>query len=510
MINLPGERSRSLGIWYSPPARLSATSGKYLSIPGKALSFPFPLDVLTLPGYLCDNDAVIMPRLLPFSRIDFQDQGQKDAVFISLSQFATSFSLNFIAIFLPFYILKVSPYSKRETLLWLGAIIGVQGLFTAITSPIWGSLTHRLSPKKLFQRGQIAHATLFLLMGFTVNLHILFALKLLQGIFGGVSTIGLIILSATSSKENVTSNIGLFQSSQTLGQLIGPPLGTLAAATFGYRGSFLCGSALLFGSFLLCQLKVSDVPKPPRPVKPATRQPFDRRILVGWMVCFMVQIQIIFLPAILPNVLETFQLRGAMALKLAGSVVMFYTIATMIGIFTWTRLVRRIGRFPADYLLARNGHHPAGTSLIYSQCFQFYDYPYAANRVCCRGNSVGHIYFCQSEKRWGCPGIHECVQVLRQLCRADAGHFSSRRLQPQQPLFPDQRPHDHGSHRLQDRVQIRRANIGQIARRQSPAIDHRLIVTNPGIANKNIEIDVLLVFCYKSPERPIVSSLAFS
>ena len=284
-----------------------------------------------------------MPRLLPLSRIDFQDQGQKDAVFISLSQFATSFSLNFIAIFLPFYILKVSPYSKRETLLWLGAIIGVQGLFTAITSPIWGSLTHRLSPKKLFQRGQIAHATLFLLMGFTVNLHILFALKLLQGIFGGVSTIGLIILSATSSKENVTSNIGLFQSSQTLGQLIGPPLGTLAAATFGYRGSFLCGSALLFGSFLLCQLKVSDVPKPPRPVKPATKQPFDRRILVGWMVCFMVQIQIIFLPAILPNVLETFQLRGAIALKLAGLVVMSYTIATMIGIFTWTRLARRIG-----------------------------------------------------------------------------------------------------------------------------------------------------------------------
>ena len=286
-----------------------------------------------------------MPRLLPFSRNDFQGQGQRDALFISLSQCATSFSLNFVAIFLPFYILKVSPFSPRETLLWLGAIIGVQGICTAITSPIWGSLTHRLSPKKLYQRGQIAHATLFLLMGFTVNLQGLFALRLLQGIFGGVSTIGLIILSSTSSKERVTSNIGLFQSAQTLGQLIGPPLGTLAAATFGYRGSFLCGSALLFGSFILCQLRVSDVPKLPKPVKPAMKQPFDRRVLMGWVVCLIVQIQIVFLPAILPNVLGAFQIRGSLALKLAGLVVMSYTVATMIGIFMWTRIVNRIGRF---------------------------------------------------------------------------------------------------------------------------------------------------------------------
>jgi MFS transporter, DHA1 family, multidrug resistance protein len=299
--------------------------------------------LLTSPDYLCDNDAVTMPKWMPFSRADFQDPGQRDAFFISLSQCATSFSLNFVAIFLPFYILNVSPYSQRETLLWLGAIIGVMGICTAITSPIWGSFTHSLSPKKLYQRGQIAHAALFLLMGFTVNLHVLFGLRVLQGIFGGVSTIGLIILSATSSREKVTPNIGLFQSAQTLGQLVGPPLGTLAAATFGYRGSFLCGSALLFGSFLLCQLKVSDIPKLPRPLKSDTKRPFDRQILAGWIVCFMAQIQLVFLPAILPNVLEKFQVQGPLALKVAGVIVMSYTIATMTGIFIWTRLVRKTG-----------------------------------------------------------------------------------------------------------------------------------------------------------------------
>ncbi|MFH1025480.1 MAG: hypothetical protein V1764_02230, partial [Nitrospirota bacterium] len=133
-----------------------------------------------------------MQKLLPFSKADLQDPGQRNVLFISLSQCASAFSFTFVDTSLPFYIFKVSPYSQRETLIWVGAILGIVGLFLMVTSPIWGALTHRFSPKKLFQRAQIANALVFLFMGFTVNLHLLFVLKLFQGVFGGVSTIGLI------------------------------------------------------------------------------------------------------------------------------------------------------------------------------------------------------------------------------------------------------------------------------------------------------------------------------
>jgi DHA1 family multidrug resistance protein-like MFS transporter len=279
----------------------------------------------------------------PFSRADLRDPRQKNALYISLSQCATAFSLNFVNIFVPFYVFRVSPYSQRETLLWVGAIVSLNGIFTAITSPIWGSLTHRLSPKKLYQRGMIAHSILFLLMGFTTDLHVLVALRIVQGIFGGVSTIGLILVSSSSEPERMPSNLGLFQSSLTLGQLTGPPLGTLAAAAFGYKGAFISGSILLFATFLFCQFQVTDVPKLPKPAKSLDRRHFDKRILFGWTVCFMVQVQLMFLPSILPKVLENFDFHGPLALKLAGVVVGLYSAGTVVGTYAWTRLAPKFG-----------------------------------------------------------------------------------------------------------------------------------------------------------------------
>ncbi len=286
-----------------------------------------------------------MRSWLPFSKADLEDPGQRNALFVSMAQCTTAFSLNFVDIFLPFYIFKISPYSERETLLWVGAIVGLNGLILTVTSPIWGSLTHRFSPKKSFQRAQIAHTVLLLLMGFTTNLQLLFLIRLVQGIFGGVSTIGMILVTSSSPKERIPANIGLFQSSITLGQLLGPPLGTLTAATFGYRGSFLCASALLFAAFLFCQFKIADVPRLPKPEKQGIKQSIDRRILMAWIFCFIIQIQITFLPTILPKILEGFHIHGAAALKLAGVVVMCYTVATMTGTFFWTRFTKRVGLF---------------------------------------------------------------------------------------------------------------------------------------------------------------------
>lgn len=282
-------------------------------------------------------------KWLPFSREDFRDQSQKNAAYVSLSQLATAFSLNFVNIFVPFYVFRVSPYSQRETLLWVGAIVSLNGICTAITSPIWGSLTHRLSPKKLYQRGMIAHSVLFFLMGFTTDLHILLVLRIVQGLFGGVSTIGLILVSSSSRPDKIPSNLGLFQSCITLGQLTGPPLGTLAAATFGYTGAFVSGSILLFAAFLFCQFEVADVPRLPKPAKTPGRRAFDKRIVFGWTICFMAQVQLMFLPSILPKVLENFDVHGPLALKLAGVIVGLYTAGTVAGTYAWTRLAPKFG-----------------------------------------------------------------------------------------------------------------------------------------------------------------------
>ncbi len=275
------------------------------------------------------------------------DAGRKkvggNLVAVSTTQFTTAFSLTFVNTFLPFYIFSVSPYSPRETLLWVGAIIGSSGVSTAIASPLWGSLTHRFSPKKLYMRGMFTHSVMFLLMAFTTNLHMLLALRIIQGFFGGVSTTGIILVSSEVEKEQIASNLGVFQSSITLGQLLGPPLGAFAAALLGYRNGFLAGALFLFGSFILARRLVHDVPPLSKPEKSSKKPVFDRRIPAAWVICLAVQIQLIFLPSVLPTIFKGFRMDETSALKMAGVVVMLYSATSVLGQFIWTRLSKRFG-----------------------------------------------------------------------------------------------------------------------------------------------------------------------
>lgn len=287
--------------------------------------------------------------LVGLYRGSLRDPGQRNALFVSLSQGLVAFSLHFVSIFVPFYVFKISPYGTKETLMWIGIILGTSGICTAITSPIWGSLSHRFSAKALYLRSMAAHSIIFFCIAFTTNIHLLFALKALQGIFGGASTIGLILVSSSSKSEKLPANLGMFQSWLTMGQLLGPPLGTFAAAIVGYKAAFLSGSALLFATFLFCVLFVNDAPRKrnEQKVQPAasSRRSFDSRILTGWLVCFIIQIQLMFLPSVLPTLLETFGMHGAPALKMAGIVVMCYTAASVFSTYMWGRLVERFGLF---------------------------------------------------------------------------------------------------------------------------------------------------------------------
>ena len=280
-----------------------------------------------------------------------QQASRRNLIFISFSQFGAASSFNFLNVFLPFYIFNISPYSFEETLFWIGAILGSSGMVTAITSTFWGSMTHHFSPKALYLRGLIAHSIMIFLMGFTTNLHVLLILRICQGLIGGISTIGMVIVSSSSFRERVSLDMGFYQSSMTLGQLVGPPLGSLAAVTLGYKGAFASASVVIFAVSIFCYLYVSDVPKLPKEARSSLRTLLDRRVLLGWMLCFTASIQLMFLPSVLPNVLDQFQIEKPVALKLAGTIVMLYTATAMIGTYLWGWLSRKYGLFRIITLL---------------------------------------------------------------------------------------------------------------------------------------------------------------
>lgn len=266
----------------------------------------------------------------------------RNVLFISLSQFGIAFSFNFVMVFLPFFVHDISPYSSQETLMWVGFILGAPSFAAALASTFWGSLTSRFSPKFLFIEGLLSHAVIILLMGFVSSLPVLLVLRIVQGILGGISTVGLIIVSSSSSREWASRDIGLFQNAMTLGQLIGPPIGALAATTLGYRGAFISASALVFVTVVFCFFYVQEFPHESREIATFTKRAMNRKTLIGWGVCFTATVQLMFLPSVLPNVFRGFHMVESMAVKSAGVIVMLYTATAMAGTFLLCRLAARI------------------------------------------------------------------------------------------------------------------------------------------------------------------------
>jgi DHA1 family multidrug resistance protein-like MFS transporter len=274
-----------------------------------------------------------LKSILPASDIS------KGIFFIALSQFGLAFSFNVVMSFMPFYIIKVSPYSSHETMVWIGMIMGLNSFVSAAAAPLWGGLTAKLPPKRLFQSTFLSNAIIFLVMGFVDNLPLLLALRLIQGALGGASTIGLFMISQLSPRDRLAGNLSLYQNSMTAGSLLGPPIGAYLAAHLGYRAPFLASFVMIGIFLLLCQIYVAEIQM--KETDLGRKVPLSRGVLWGWALSFIATIHLTFLPSILPHILGNFGLEGQDALKSAGLIMMAYTATAILGSYTISRLAPR-------------------------------------------------------------------------------------------------------------------------------------------------------------------------
>jgi DHA1 family multidrug resistance protein-like MFS transporter len=264
----------------------------------------------------------------------------RDVIVVTAAQFSLAFALNFMFVFLPFYVHAISPLDEAATLRWTGLIVGAASAMATFGSAFWGNLTDRFSPKTLFERGILSHAIFVGLMGFVTDLRVLLGIRIIQGFLGGISTIGLIIVSAVSTEEQLARRLGIFQSALTLGQIFSPPLGAMAAAALGFRGAFLASSLMLFAIFVFCQWGLS--PLPPLPRRQAGDRPARRHLWLAWGVAFAGTVQIVFLPSILPTILRDFHIPDSQRLVAAGTIVFAYGASAAAGSYGLSRLAGRI------------------------------------------------------------------------------------------------------------------------------------------------------------------------
>ena len=265
----------------------------------------------------------------------------KGVFFIAVSQFGIAFSFNCILAFIPFYILKISTFGPKETMIWTGMIIGASNVVASFTASFWGGLTSRFRPKLLYETGMLLNGVMILVMGFTTSLHVLLLLRIIQGLLGGVSTIGLVLISSLSSGKRLHKDMSLFQNSITAGQLVGPPVGAYLASLFGYRAPFVFAFLIVSIFLFYCHRNVDDIPIQKKELPPEA--PFKRGLFLGWALCFIATIHVTFLPSILPAILKGFQLLGDTALRYAGFMIMAYTASSILGNHLLSHFSSKIG-----------------------------------------------------------------------------------------------------------------------------------------------------------------------
>src|SRR5262245_21876201 len=158
------------------------------------------------------------------------------------SMFLGSFAWSFVYVSLPFYIHDMSPFDAVATLRWTGWILGISPLITMVTAPISGRLIHGRDAKHGFVLVQGLQALGFLFMALARTLPQMLLARAVLGLMGAVSTFAFIM--AGRGGGDVRREIAAIQSSMTLGQVLGPPIGAVAAARLGFKMSFIMAAMM--------------------------------------------------------------------------------------------------------------------------------------------------------------------------------------------------------------------------------------------------------------------------
>jgi DHA1 family tetracycline resistance protein-like MFS transporter len=171
--------------------------------------------------------------------------------------------------FLPFF------SQEYDAPAWqIGLLLSTNALFGFFSGPIWGSLSDRYGRKPMLLLSQLGTLVGFLMLAFSRNMPMLFASRIVDGIFGGNFPIAKAVIGDVvppQERSRHMSNIGV---AHVLSSLIGPGLGGLLSQ-WGILAPGLLSAALtcITITVTLRYLKESNPPERRSHAKKVSEQP---------------------------------------------------------------------------------------------------------------------------------------------------------------------------------------------------------------------------------------------
>ena len=178
-----------------------------------------------------------------------------------VAQFLCSLAFGLMGSFMPLFINHDLGESLVNATYWTGVsnLAWYGGL--AFTAPVWGWICDKVGTKRVLIIVLIGNIATYAGMAFSQNVTQLVALRIIQSLFGGLSTILFVVVGIVASSQDLKKYLGYQIAASTISSIISPGLGGAIAVVIGYRWTIFMQAVVFASIFPLILLMKTARPE---------------------------------------------------------------------------------------------------------------------------------------------------------------------------------------------------------------------------------------------------------
>ena len=251
--------------------------------------------------------------------------------------------------FLPIYMQSELGATADNVSLWSGVTYAITFAISAFVSPIWGKLSDKMGKKPMIIRASFLLAITYFLGGIVRTPFELFLVRAFQGIASGLWPACLVMMSACVPKNKIGISMGLMQSANICGGIIGPLLGGILATVFGMRNSFYVGAVALSLITVTTILFIKEPPvAPEKEINKAQNTSYlsfikDKHILILLLCVCMTNLVILQIQPIVSLYVQQLSHNSDKAVLLTGFIMSLGGIAGALASPLWGKTGQKVG-----------------------------------------------------------------------------------------------------------------------------------------------------------------------
>jgi DHA1 family multidrug resistance protein-like MFS transporter len=194
---------------------------------------------------------------------------KRNLIVLSFAQLVTMIGFSAYHPFVAYHMMDLGVPTYTEAMGWMAAFNSGSAIAMMIASPIWGTLADKHGRRMMLIRATGAGCLFTFLMGIAQSPGQLVLTRLIQGMFSGTVAAAVTLVATETPEEYLGRSLGIMQTSQFVGQSIGPLLGGVTADALGYRNVFLISAGLMLTSVITIITLVRERTRPAPAPKPA-------------------------------------------------------------------------------------------------------------------------------------------------------------------------------------------------------------------------------------------------